>query len=289
MRMVIRNGFGRAMATIIDTHSTTIITGVILYIIGTEQLRGFAVTLVMGLVVNLFTAVFCARVVFDIAERKRWLTELKMLKLFGETKIDFVSIMKPAIVVSILISVAGLWRCGSEGERFSTSISPAAAKSRSRSIQTKRWTCRPCARSWKKPSVAAKLPDVTVNAVTSASVTGEHAVHHPHVERQPEECRSGAGCGVRRTPAALSTGQANRSACDRSERCRGRKTGRTTGHRVHQAGRANVNHDNVSAGDDNHNSSSGHDDDETGPFSHIVDLAVESAKVGRQSAGAWED
>ena len=47
--MVIRNGFGRAMATIIDMHSTTIITGIVLYLIGTEQLRGFAVTLVLGL------------------------------------------------------------------------------------------------------------------------------------------------------------------------------------------------------------------------------------------------
>lgn len=109
LRMVIRNGFGRAMATIIDMHSTTIITGVVLYLIGTEQLRGFAVTLVLGLLVNLFTAVFCARVVFDIAERKRLLTQLKMLRLFGDTKIDFVSIMVPAISVSILISVLGVF------------------------------------------------------------------------------------------------------------------------------------------------------------------------------------
>ena len=117
--MVIRNGFGRAMATIIDTHSTTIITGVILYAIGTEQLRGFAVTLVMGLVVNLFTAVFCARVVFDIAERQRWLKELKMLKLFGETKIDFVAIMKPAIAVSILIASAGIVALFARGREHS--------------------------------------------------------------------------------------------------------------------------------------------------------------------------
>ena len=108
LRMVIRNGFGRAMATIIDMHSTTIITGLVLYLIGTEQLRGFAVTLVLGLLVNLFTAVFCARVVFDVAERQRWLTKLKMLRLFGDTKIDFVRIMVPAIIVSVLISVLGV-------------------------------------------------------------------------------------------------------------------------------------------------------------------------------------
>ncbi len=108
LRMVIRNGFGRAMATIIDTHSTTIITGIVLFLIGTEQLKGFAVTLVLGLAVNLFTAVFCGRVAFDVCERKRWLTKLKMLKLFGETKIDFVRYMKPAIAVSVLISVVGI-------------------------------------------------------------------------------------------------------------------------------------------------------------------------------------
>ena len=51
---------------------------------------------------------FCARVVFDIWERKRWLTKLKMLRLFGETNIDFVSMMVPAITVSILISVIGI-------------------------------------------------------------------------------------------------------------------------------------------------------------------------------------
>ena len=108
LRMVIRNGFGRAMATIIDMHSTTIITGLVLYFIGTDQLRGFAVTLVLGLLVNLFTAVFCARVVFDVAERQRWLTQLKMLRLFGDTKIDFIRIMVPAIIISVLISVLGV-------------------------------------------------------------------------------------------------------------------------------------------------------------------------------------
>ena len=49
LRMAIRNGFGRAMATIIDSHCTTLITGIVLFVIGTDQLRGFATTLVLGL------------------------------------------------------------------------------------------------------------------------------------------------------------------------------------------------------------------------------------------------
>ncbi len=57
LRMAIRNGFGRAMSTIIDSHCTTLITGIVLFVIGTDQLRGFATTLVLGLLLNLFTAV----------------------------------------------------------------------------------------------------------------------------------------------------------------------------------------------------------------------------------------
>src|SRR4029079_17237446 len=82
-RMAIRNGFGRAMATIIDSHCTTLITGIVLFVIGTDQLRGFATTLVLGLLLNLYTAVYCSRIVFDIAERKRILKHLNMMRIFG--------------------------------------------------------------------------------------------------------------------------------------------------------------------------------------------------------------
>ncbi len=168
LRMVIRNGFGRAMATIIDTHSTTIITGVILYAIGTEQLRGFAVTLVMGLVVNLFTAVFCARVVFDIAERQRWLKELKMLRLFGDTNIDFVAIMKPAIGVSILIAAAGIVALFARGRSIldvdftgGSEVQIALNPKDSMDVSEVR-------KALEKPDVEKILPDVTVNAVTTS-------------------------------------------------------------------------------------------------------------------------
>jgi SecD/SecF fusion protein len=108
LRMAIRNGFSRAMSTIIDSNLTTLAVAIVLYIIGSDQLRGFAATLILGLMLNLFTAVFCARVVFDIAERRRWITDLKMLKLFGRPNFDFVKSAKPAIVLSCLFIAAGL-------------------------------------------------------------------------------------------------------------------------------------------------------------------------------------
>lgn len=58
-------GFDRAFVTIIDTHITTIISSVILYVTGSGPIKGFAVTLILGLLINLFTAVFVSRTIFN--------------------------------------------------------------------------------------------------------------------------------------------------------------------------------------------------------------------------------
>lgn len=64
-RTAIDQGFARAWVTIFDSNITTIIIGVILFIFGSGSIRGFALTLTVGLVSNLFTAVFVGKVVFD--------------------------------------------------------------------------------------------------------------------------------------------------------------------------------------------------------------------------------
>lgn len=58
-------GFDRAFVTIIDTHITTIISSLILYVTGSGPIRGFAVTLIFGLLINLFSAVFVSRTIFN--------------------------------------------------------------------------------------------------------------------------------------------------------------------------------------------------------------------------------
>ncbi|HSL54919.1 MAG TPA: protein translocase subunit SecD [Pyrinomonadaceae bacterium] len=57
-------GFNRAFITIIDTHVTTIVSSLFLFVFGTGPIRGFAVTLVIGLLVNLFSAVYVSRTIF---------------------------------------------------------------------------------------------------------------------------------------------------------------------------------------------------------------------------------
>jgi preprotein translocase subunit SecD len=64
-------GFKHALTTIIDTHVTTIVSAMILFLFGSGPVRGFAVTLAFGLFANLFTAVLVSRVIFDALLQKR--------------------------------------------------------------------------------------------------------------------------------------------------------------------------------------------------------------------------
>jgi preprotein translocase subunit SecD len=67
----VAGGFDHAFLTIIDTHVTTVVSALILFTFGTGPIRGFAVTLTIGLVANLFTSVFVSRVIFDYVLSRR--------------------------------------------------------------------------------------------------------------------------------------------------------------------------------------------------------------------------
>ena len=69
VRASIENGFARAFGTIIDTHLTTIISALFLFQFGTGPIKGFAVTLLIGLAASVFTAFFVSRIIFDIVYR----------------------------------------------------------------------------------------------------------------------------------------------------------------------------------------------------------------------------
>ncbi|MDX1964553.1 MAG: protein translocase subunit SecD [Pirellulales bacterium] len=116
LKMAIRNGFARAMSTVVDSNLTTLVTGVVLFAIGTDQLRGFATTLILGLVLNLFTAVYCSRVIFDVAERQGWFKDLRMMSMLGETNFDFVKPMNACITASLILIGAGLFVAVSRGK-----------------------------------------------------------------------------------------------------------------------------------------------------------------------------
>ena len=108
LRMAIRNGFERATTAIVDSNITTLITSIVLFLIGTDQIKGFAVTLILGILMSMYTAIFCTRVVFDIFERHRWITKLSMVKIFDKANFNFLGKRNIALALSALIIGIGL-------------------------------------------------------------------------------------------------------------------------------------------------------------------------------------
>jgi len=71
VRLAVDSGYDKAFLTIVDSHVTTLITGLALFVFGTGPIKGFAVTLCLGIAINLFTALVGTKVVFDIINRRK--------------------------------------------------------------------------------------------------------------------------------------------------------------------------------------------------------------------------
>jgi SecD/SecF fusion protein len=116
LRMAIQNGFDKALSAIIDSNLTTLIAAVVLYVIGTDQVKGFAVTLFIGIVASMFTALYFGRLVFDIVERKRWITDLRMFSVVGRTNWNFLGKTKLCLALSAVLIGVGLAAFVARGE-----------------------------------------------------------------------------------------------------------------------------------------------------------------------------
>src|SRR6202035_4213605 len=92
LALAIRNGYDRAFPTIIDTHLSSIFTAIILYVVGNDQLKGFGISLTVGLIISLFTSLYMTRAMFDLWQHKGWLHKLSMRQLFHRPNIDFMAI-----------------------------------------------------------------------------------------------------------------------------------------------------------------------------------------------------
>ncbi len=112
----IRNGYDRAFPTIIDTHLTSIFTAIVLYTFGNDQLKGFAVSLTVGLIISLFTALYVTRLLFDYWVHRRWLGRLRMLRLFARPNFDFMKIRYAMFALTGGLTVLGLGLFLARGE-----------------------------------------------------------------------------------------------------------------------------------------------------------------------------
>ena len=110
-------GYHKAFATILDSNLTTLITAGILYVMGSGPVKGFALTLSIGLIASMFTGVFVTRAFFDLLIAKGGLKNLPMLHFLRQTpKIDFLKVRKICYTISILLIAAGAFAFVKRGD-----------------------------------------------------------------------------------------------------------------------------------------------------------------------------
>ncbi len=99
-------GYQRAFWVIFDSNLTTVLVGIVLFRVGTGPVKGFAVTLIAGIVASFFTAVFVTRLILSFLYNVRILKRLSMLKVFSPPRVDYVSYRKYFVGLSVAAIIA---------------------------------------------------------------------------------------------------------------------------------------------------------------------------------------
>ena len=108
MLRAVRAGFERAMSAILDANITTFLTGLVLYNVGVGPVRGFAVTLMVGIVTTVFTQFFVTRLLFHYLLVQEKLKDFKVRRLLAQPSFDYLRHGKKCVTVSVLFLVLGL-------------------------------------------------------------------------------------------------------------------------------------------------------------------------------------
>ncbi|MDP6929055.1 MAG: protein translocase subunit SecD [Planctomycetota bacterium] len=101
-------GFERAMVTILDANITTFLAAVVLYNVGTGPIRGFAVTLMIGILTSLFTAFFVSRLIFHYMVDRKIMTDFKAAGWLTNSNFNFLRGAKIAGALSVIVIAAGI-------------------------------------------------------------------------------------------------------------------------------------------------------------------------------------
>jgi SecD/SecF fusion protein len=114
-------GYERALVTIIDSNLTTLITAYFLFQLGSGPVKGFGITLAIGIVASMFTALYVTHAIFDLLLRKKKITELKMRRVSEPPTISWTGrAMRLAVVGSAIAMAAGVavWELAPEKVRY---------------------------------------------------------------------------------------------------------------------------------------------------------------------------
>jgi SecD/SecF fusion protein len=108
MRGAVAAAYSRAFKVIFDSHTTTLISAIVLIYFGTGPVKGFGVTLTIGVALSLFTSLVMTRLIFDFLLSRGWLNRIGMLHLIKNPSWDFMRLAKPAFIASWTIILVGM-------------------------------------------------------------------------------------------------------------------------------------------------------------------------------------
>ncbi len=110
VRSSVDSGFSRAMITILDANITTLITAIVLYQFGTGPIKGFAVTLSIGIIGSMFCSIILVKAMFDwfVTNKNRKTLSIGKLRFFESSKFDCVGSRKVTYIISAVVILAGL-------------------------------------------------------------------------------------------------------------------------------------------------------------------------------------
>ncbi len=101
-------GYQRAFSVIFDSNLTTALTGIVLFNFGTGPIKGFAITLIAGIIISFISSLFVTRLIISFFLNSGVLKNFKMNRLFSTPSISFSSIQKPFLLISVLV-IIGSW------------------------------------------------------------------------------------------------------------------------------------------------------------------------------------
>ncbi len=107
LKKAVKTGYERALSTIVDANLTTLITCIILGYVGSEEVKGFAMTLGFGIVTSMFTALFVTRVIIMTLIEKRLLSNLVMFQLIQRPNINWLGLRRAFWPISMTLVVLG--------------------------------------------------------------------------------------------------------------------------------------------------------------------------------------
>jgi SecD/SecF fusion protein len=108
MRGAVSAAYSRAFKVIFDSHTTTLISAIVLIYFGTGPVKGFGMTLTIGVALSLFTSLVMTRLIFDYLLGRGWLNRIGMLHLIKNPHWDFMKWAKPAFIASWTIILVGI-------------------------------------------------------------------------------------------------------------------------------------------------------------------------------------